>query len=89
PAHIQTEVTPIAGGYRIRLTSPVLARSVYLSFGDLDAEPSDNYFDLLPNEPAEITVKTQAQIDALRQKLAVISLADAFAPSTVPAAPPQ
>ncbi len=88
PAHIQTDITPADGGYRIRLTSPVLARSVYLSFGDLDASPSDNYFDLLPGEPVDITVKTQAQLDALRQKLAVVSLVDAFAPApAVPTAP--
>jgi len=79
-AHIQTDVTQTDGGYRIKLTSPVLARSVYVTFGDLDADPSDNYFDLLPNEPVEITVKTQAPIDALRQKLSVISLVDALTP---------
>ncbi len=88
-AHIQTEVTPAGGGYRIHFTSPVLARSVYLSFGDLDAEPSDNYFDLLPNESVDITVKTQAQLDTLRQKLAVISLVDSFAPATTPPVAPQ
>jgi len=55
----------------------MLARSVYLSFGDLDADVSDNYFDLLPNEPLEIIVKTHAPIDAVRQKLGILSLVDA------------
>jgi len=86
--HVQTEITAVAGGYRVRLSSPVLARSVNLSFGDLDAAVSDNYFDVLPNEPVEITVKTQAQLDTLRQKLAVVSLVDALAPAgTAPTAP--
>jgi len=86
-AHIQTDITPTSGGFRIQISSPVLARSVYLTFADLDAEPSDNYFDLLPNESVEITVKTQAAIDALRQKLSVISLVDALTPpATTPAA---
>ena len=44
------------GSYKIRITSPVLARSVYLSFGDLDVKVSDNYFNLLPGETAEIAV---------------------------------
>ena len=35
---------------KIRITSPVLARDVYLSFGDLDVQVSDNYFNLLPGE---------------------------------------
>ena len=86
PAHIQTEVTPTDGGFRIKLTSPALARSVYVTFGDLDADPSDNYFDLLPNEPVEITVRTQAPIDVVRQKVTVISLVDALTPPATTAA---
>ena len=89
PAHIQTEVTPTEGGYRIKLTSPVLARSVYATFGDLDVDPSDNYFDLLPNEPVEITIRTMAPVDAVRKKLVVVSLVDAFASATAPPAGPQ
>ncbi|MBV8116032.1 MAG: glycoside hydrolase family 2 protein [Silvibacterium sp.] len=88
PVHIQTEISAAGGGYRIRLTSPVLARSVYLSFRELNADVSDNYFDLLPNEPVDITVKTQAQLDTLREKMTVVSLVDAFAPApAVPVAP--
>ncbi len=34
----------------LTLRSPVLARAVYVSFGDLNVVPSDNYFDLLPGE---------------------------------------
>ena len=58
---------------------PVLARSVYLSFGDLDVKVSDNYFDLLPGETAEITVTSAASLDALKAQMKVISLTDAFA----------
>ena len=65
--------------YTIRVTSPVLARDVYLSFGDLDAELSDNYFDILPGETREIAAASTASLDALKAKLKVISLADAFA----------
>ena len=57
PAHLTVETTGANGKYRIRITSPVLARSVYLSFGELDAQVSDNYFDLLPGETREITVE--------------------------------
>jgi beta-mannosidase len=60
------------------VSSPVLARSVYVSFGDIDADVSDNYFDLLPGQSASITIKTQANEDTLRRELKVISLVDAF-----------
>jgi beta-mannosidase len=61
------------------LTSPVLARDVYLSFGDLDAKLSDNYFDILPGETTEITVTTAASLAAVKAQLKVVSLTDAFA----------
>jgi beta-mannosidase len=63
----------------IRITSPVLARSVYLSFGNLDVRVSDNYFDLLPGETVEITAQNVGSLDTPMSQLKVISLADAFA----------
>jgi beta-mannosidase len=89
PADLTVETTGANGGYKIRISSPVLARSVYLSFGDLDVEVSDNYFNLLPSETREITAKSAATLDTLKSQLRVISLADAFEtshPATVSAA---
>jgi beta-mannosidase len=63
----------------------VLARSVYLSFGDLDTEISDNYFDVLPGETVEVSVRSAASLDALKAQLKVISLTDAFATNEQPA----
>jgi beta-mannosidase len=63
----------------------VLARSVYLSFGDLDVKLSDNYFDLLPGETVEIVATSAASLDALRAQLKVVSLTDAFATGVQPA----
>jgi beta-mannosidase len=59
----------------------VLARSAYLSFGSLDAQESDNYFDLLPGETREVTATSAASLEELKAQLHVISLTDAFAPS--------
>ncbi len=67
--------------YAIRVTSPVLARSVYLSFGNLDVEVSDNYFNVLPGETVEITATTTDTLDAVKAQLKVVSLTDAFATS--------
>ncbi len=79
PAKLKVETSGANGSYKVRITSPVLARSVYLSFGDFDAQVSDNYFDLLPGETAEITVTSAASFDAVKAQLKVISLTDAFA----------
>jgi beta-mannosidase len=88
PAPLKTELTKAADGYHLKVTSPVLARDVYVSFANLDADYSDNYFDLLPGETREIIIKTQAAEDAVRNGLKVISLADAFPPpGTAPASP--
>jgi len=90
PALLKVETTGSTGNYKVRITSPVLARSVYLSFGNLDVEISDNYFNMLPGETTEITAKTSSSLDELQAQLKVISLTDAFAtngqPATVSAA---
>jgi beta-mannosidase len=92
PAQLTVETTGAKDSYKIRITSPVLARSIYLSFGDLDVQLSDNYFDLLPGDTAEIKANSAASLEALKAQLKVISLADAFVaddrPSAISAAKP-
>jgi len=85
PAQLQVEATGAKDSYKIRITSPVLARSVYLSFGNLDVQISDNYFDLMPGETAEIKISGTASLEALKAQLKVISLTDAFAADNQPA----
>ena len=79
PATVESELTSSGGSYRLRLSSKLLARSVYVSFGALDVQLSDNYVDLLPGEPAEIEVRSAAALDEIKANLKVMSLADAFA----------
>ena len=79
PAALKVETAGASESYKVRITSPVLARSVYLSFGNLDVTVSDNYFDLLPGETAEITATSAVSLDALKAQLKVISLTGAFA----------
>jgi beta-mannosidase len=79
PATLNVETTNADGKIRIRVTSPVLARSVYVSFGNLDVKVSDNYFDVLPGETAEITAETKAGLDEVKTQMKVMSLTDAFA----------
>jgi beta-mannosidase len=79
PAQLKIDASGVKGSYKIHITSAVLARSVYLSFGSVEAQVSDNYFDLLPGETVEIEVTSAATLDALKAQLRVISLTDAFA----------
>jgi beta-mannosidase len=75
---IETTISKTGEDYTITVQSSQLARSVYISFGDLDVESSDNYFDLLPGEPATLTLKSSATLDQLRGALKIFSLTDAF-----------
>ena len=78
--HIDTSLDNSSGGYAVTLRSPVLARSVYISFDDLDVETSDNYFDLLPGEVVTVKLKAPSSVslDQLKASMQVISLTDAF-----------
>jgi len=78
PAALKIETSGGSGSYKVSITSPVLARSVYISFGNLDVKLSDNYFDILPGETIQIAATTTATPDALKAQLKVISLTDAF-----------
>jgi len=44
----------------------------------VDAQPSDNYFDLLPDEPLTIHLKTGATLEQVKSALTITSLVDAF-----------
>jgi beta-mannosidase len=79
PAALKVEAAGGDGKFRIRFSSAVLARSVYLSFGNLDVKVSDNYFDILPGETVDVVVSGADSLEALKAQLKVVSLTDAFA----------
>jgi beta-mannosidase len=76
----QIESTSIkkGDGYDVTLRSPVLARSVYLSFDSEDAEVDDNYVDSLPGTSVVIHVKSALAEPEFRAQMKVMSLSDAF-----------
>jgi len=79
PASVSTDIQPSDDGFDVILKSPVLARAVYLSFGEADVTYSDNYINLLPNEPTTIHVSgNEVKLDELRRNVSVMSLVDAF-----------
>jgi beta-mannosidase len=64
----------------VTVQSAKLARGVYLSFGKLDVQPSDNYFDLLPGEAVTLHLKSAATPEQIQASLKVMSLTEAYDP---------
>ncbi|MGA8504791.1 MAG: glycoside hydrolase family 2 protein [Candidatus Sulfotelmatobacter sp.] len=75
---IETTLDKTGEDYTVTVQSPKLARSVYLSFGDLDVQSSENYFDLLPAEPVRLHLKSSATLEQIKGALKIMSLTDAF-----------
>ncbi|GLQ48452.1 beta-mannosidase [Dyella lipolytica] len=76
---IQTKFESRSDGYLLTLTTDKLARNVWVSFGDLDADVSDNAFDMLPGQSVTLTVHSKLPLDTLKQALQVQNLADVMA----------
>ncbi|OGD22145.1 MAG: ABC transporter permease [Candidatus Aminicenantes bacterium RBG_16_63_16] len=77
---IRTEVLNDGEKTVVRLTASRLAKDVYLSVPGLKGRFSDNFFDLLPGKPLEVTFLLEAAVDpaAFRQALKVTSLKDTY-----------
>ncbi|HKT42236.1 MAG TPA: glycoside hydrolase family 2 protein [Rhodanobacteraceae bacterium] len=76
--HIRTQLARTNGGYVLTLESGTLAREVWVSFDDTDADISDNAFDILPGQQVTLAVRSKATLDALRKTLKIGNLADAM-----------
>ncbi|GAB3467971.1 glycoside hydrolase family 2 TIM barrel-domain containing protein [Massilia terrae] len=63
-------------GYALELHADKLARAVWIDFGDVDAEVSDNAMTLLPGESVTLHVTTKASLETLQKSLSLRSLAD-------------
>lgn len=85
-AHVTYELSTAGDFYRLTLSSDVLARDVYISFGDIEATLSDNYFDLAAGRRKEVEVRSKTGLNELKAATKVVSLADSFAPDHAAAA---
>jgi beta-mannosidase len=78
---IETTINKSGEEYTVTLQSPKLARNVYVSFGDLDVQTSDNYFDLIPGEAVTIRLKSSVTPEQVKGAMKVTSLTEAFNPN--------
>jgi beta-mannosidase len=74
--HVQTKLEAGSDGYTLTLSTDQLARDVWVSFGPLDADLSDNAFDLLPGQSMTLTVHSKASLAQLQHALQVQNLAE-------------
>ena len=70
---LHSELAADGDGYTLTLISTSFARGVWVDFGALDAELSDNALTLLPGERTTLHVRSAAKLDDLRRALAVRS----------------
>ncbi len=75
--NIQVNVGTQGDKVTVTVKSSTLARHVALSFGDLEVQAEDNYFDLLPGEEVTVAVKGKATADQIRQAVQVMTIVDA------------
>ncbi len=76
------DIKPVEGGFELTFRSASLQKNVFLSLqnGDIEANNpvffSDNYFDLLPNSPKTVFIKTNKSAESILSALVVKSLVE-------------
>jgi len=73
-ADIKTDLTRQGDHYVLKINSSALAPRVEITFGDEEVSLSDNYIDILPNEPIFIIIKSPKSIEELKRSLKITSL---------------
>lgn len=73
-ADIQVTAVPSGDGFDVTILSDVFARGVFLSIDGIDNFFSDNYFDLLPEEPVTIHVTTSLDKKEFDKQLKIQSV---------------
>lgn len=76
-ADIRVSSVPAGDGFDVTLQSDAFVRAAFLSLEGIDNFFSDNYFDLLPNEPVTIHVKSSLDKATFDRQLKIEDLANA------------
>ncbi len=77
-ATIRSTSVAAGDGFDVTLQSDFFARGVFLSINGIDNFFSDNYFDLLPNEPVTIHVTTQLDKASFDKQLKTVHISQAY-----------
>lgn len=74
---IQLQVEQVNNGYLLQLQSKTLAKNVQIQT-DANGTLSDNYFDLLPDEPKKVLFKTDTILDSPTEAFKLKTLAETW-----------
>lgn len=77
---ITSEVTPIRGGYSVKVSSDKFAKAIYLSVAQHDGFFSDNFFNLAPGREATVEFRSREPLSLkeFKERLQIRSVFDAF-----------
>ncbi|MHA7111369.1 beta-mannosidase [Sunxiuqinia elliptica] len=75
---VSAQISAVDGGCRIVLKTDKLAKNLFMTIGDEEGFFSDNYFDLLPGEKAEITLQTSVELAKIKEAFKIQTLDTAF-----------
>ncbi|SFE55026.1 beta-mannosidase [Sunxiuqinia elliptica] len=75
---VSAQISAVDGGCRIVLKTDKLAKNLFMTIGDEEGFFSDNYFDLLPGEKAEITLQTSVELAKIKEVFKIQTLDTAF-----------
>ena len=77
---ITSQVTPIRGGFQVKVTADKFAKAVYLSIAEHDGFFSDNFFNLAPGRDMTVEFHSRAPLSLaeFKQRLQIRSVFDAF-----------
>ncbi|MCO4292905.1 glycoside hydrolase family 2 protein [Solitalea sp. MAHUQ-68] len=77
--NIKHEITKSDKGFRVSLSTDVLAKNVYLLLpNDQHSAFSQNYFDLLPSETKAIDFTSDLTLEQVKSNLKIITLIDSY-----------
>ena len=71
---LHADITADGDGYRLTLSAQHLARALWIDFGDLDVELSDNALTLLPGETMTLHLQSEASLAELKRNIRLRSL---------------
>jgi beta-mannosidase len=87
PSRPELQAQWLDDGRVLRISAKRLARAVWVDLGSIDAQLSENAFDLLPGEHVDIAVNSKADLASLQGALKLTSLVDALQPAAVETKP--
>jgi beta-mannosidase len=74
---IQRQITQIADGYKVELSTDQLAKNVYLKM-PFKGELPENYFDLIPGRPKTLIYLTKTKFPDISNMVKITSLIDTY-----------